>query len=68
MIVRRVRENNVYCEIFLCIVSIERIKEKNFKGIIFIGGLNSVYLEDFLIILKEIFELGVLIFGICYGI
>lgn len=39
----------------------------NLKGIIFIGGLNSVYGEDFFLCDKVIFEIGVFIFGICYG-
>lgn len=68
LIARRVRENNVYCEILPCTASIERIKEKNPKGIIFTGGPNSAYLEDSPTISKEIFELGVPILGICYGI
>ncbi|EQF11258.1 GMP synthase (glutamine-hydrolyzing) [Clostridioides difficile CD132] len=68
LIARRVRENNVYCEILPCTASIERIKEKNPKGIIFTGGPNSAYLEDSPTISKEIFELGIPILGICYGI
>lgn len=67
LIARRVRENNVYCEILPCTVDIERIKEKNPKGIIFTGGPNSAYLEDSPKISKEVFELGVPILGICYG-
>ncbi len=43
-------------------------KRKNPKGIIFTGGPNSAYLEDSPTISKEIFELGVPILGICYGI
>lgn len=67
LIARRVRENNVYCEILPCTVPIERIKEKNPKGIIFTGGPNSAYLEDSPKISTEVFELGVPILGICYG-
>lgn len=67
LIARRVRENNVYCEILPCTVDIERINEKNPKGIIFTGGPNSAYLEDSPKISKEVFELGVPILGICYG-
>ena len=68
LIARRVRENNVYCEIIPYTTPIEKIKEKNPKGIIFTGGPNSAYLEDSPKIAKEIFEIGVPILGICYGI
>ena len=67
LIARRVRENNVYCEILPYTTSIEKIKEKNPKGIIFTGGPNSAYLEDSPKISREIFEIGVPILGICYG-
>ena len=67
LIARRVRENNVYCEILPCSADIERIKAKNPTGIIFTGGPNSAYLPDSPTISKEIFELGVPILGICYG-
>jgi GMP synthase (glutamine-hydrolysing) len=45
----------------------EKIKEKNPKGIIFSGGPNSVYGENTPKIDKEIFEIGVPVLGICYG-
>ncbi|WP_123054525.1 glutamine-hydrolyzing GMP synthase [Clostridium sp. JN-1] len=67
LIARRVRENNVYCEIVPYTYSIEKIKAKNPKGIIFTGGPNSVYGDSAPRINKEIFELGVPILGICYG-
>ena len=67
LIARRVRENNVYCEIIPYSTDIEVIKAKNPKGIIFTGGPNSAYLEDSPSISKEIFEIGVPILGICYG-
>ena len=47
---------------------IEKIKAMNPKGIIFTGGPNSAYLQDSPKIAKEIFEIGVPILGICYGI
>ena len=68
LIARRVRENNVYCEIIPYTTDIETVKAKNPKGIIFTGGPNSAYLEDSPKISKEIFEIGVPILGICYGI
>lgn len=67
LIARRIRENNVYCEILPYTADIERIKAKNPKGIIFTGGPNSAYLEESPKISKEIFEIGVPILGICYG-
>ncbi|MFD3158174.1 glutamine-hydrolyzing GMP synthase [Haloimpatiens sp. FM7330] len=67
LIARRVRENSVYCEIVPYDYSIEKIKGKNPKGIIFTGGPNSVYEEGSPRLDKEIFELGIPILGICYG-
>ena len=67
LIARRVRENNVYCEILPYTTEIEKIKAKNPKGIIFTGGPNSAYLEESPKMSKEIFEIGVPILGICYG-
>lgn len=46
LIARRVRECNVYCEIYSYKTDIEKIKEIQPKGIIFTGGPNSVYLPD----------------------
>ena len=67
LIARRVRENNVYCEIVPYSYSIDKIKEKDPEGIIFTGGPNSVYGENAPRIDKEIFNLGIPILGICYG-
>lgn len=67
LIARRVRENNVYCEILPYDASIETIRQKNPKGIIFTGGPSSVYDEGAPSIDKEIFELGIPVLGICYG-
>ena len=67
LIARRVRECNVYSEVLPFNTSIERIKEKNPKGIIFTGGPASVYNEGAPKCDKEIFELGIPILGICYG-
>jgi GMP synthase (glutamine-hydrolyzing), C-terminal domain or B subunit/GMP synthase (glutamine-hydrolyzing), N-terminal domain or A subunit len=67
LIARRVRENNVYCEIIPYTATIEDIKAKAPKGIIFTGGPNSVYGEGAPRVNKEVFELGVPVLGICYG-
>lgn len=67
LIARRVRECNVYCEVHSYNISLDKIKEMNPKGIIFTGGPNSVYGEDSPRYEKAIFDLGIPIFGICYG-
>lgn len=68
LIARRVRECNVYSEIVPYNISLEKIKEKNPKGIIFTGGPASVYAEDAPKCDPRIFELGIPILGICYGL
>ncbi|MBR5943958.1 MAG: glutamine-hydrolyzing GMP synthase, partial [Lachnospiraceae bacterium] len=67
LIARRVRECNVYAEVCPYTLSLDEIKAKNPKGIIFTGGPNSVYDETSPHYDKAIFELGVPILGICYG-
>lgn len=67
LIARRVRECNVYAEVIPYTTSLEEIKAKNPKGIIFTGGPNSVYKGDSPSYDKSIFEIGVPILGICYG-
>jgi GMP synthase (glutamine-hydrolysing) len=67
LIARRVRECGVYCEIVPYTYSIEKIKAKNPKAIIFTGGPNSVNDEGAPSVDKEIFELRVPVLGICYG-
>ena len=67
LIARRVRECNVYCEIYSYKTDIEKIKEIQPKGIIFTGGPNSVYLETSPHVDPDIFTWGVPILGICYG-
>ena len=67
LIARRVRECNVYSEVVPYNISIEKIKEKNPKGIIFTGGPAGCYEDNSPRCSKEIFELGIPILGICYG-
>ena len=67
LIARRVRECNVYSEVVPFNISLEKIKEKNPKGIIFTGGPASVYGEDSPKCDPEIFNLGIPVLGICYG-
>lgn len=67
LIARRVREANVYSEMISYKTPIEKIKSMNPRGIIFSGGGASVNQENAPRIDKEIYELGVPILGICYG-
>ncbi|HHW67089.1 glutamine-hydrolyzing GMP synthase [Defluviitalea raffinosedens] len=67
LIARRVREANVYCEVLSYDTSIDEIKKRNPKGIIFTGGPSVVYEENAPMVEKEIFELGIPVLGICYG-
>ena len=67
LIARRVRECNVYSELVPYDISIEEIKKKNPKGIIFTGGPSGVYEENAPMCNKEILELGIPVLGICYG-
>ena len=67
LIVRRVRNLGVYAELVPNTITIEKIKSYDPIGIIFTGGPHSVYKEDSPKVDKEIFNLGVPILGICYG-
>ena len=67
LIARRVRECNVYSEVVPFDISLEKIKEKNPKGIIFTGGPASVFGEDSPKCTDGIFDLGIPVLGICYG-
>ena len=67
LIARRVRDEGVYCEMIPGGSSIERIRSKNPMGIILTGGPNSVYAEGAPRCTPEIFELGIPVLGICYG-
>ncbi|SHK29583.1 glutamine-hydrolyzing GMP synthase [Desulforamulus aeronauticus] len=67
LIARRIRDCNVYCEIEPYNVAIDKIKAKQPKGIIFSGGPSSVYGENAPTIDPRVYELGVPVLGICYG-
>ncbi len=68
LIARRIREASVYSEIHSHTFSIDEIKNLNPAGIILSGGPMSVYDDEAPEIDSEIFELGVPILGICYGL
>jgi GMP synthase (glutamine-hydrolysing) len=67
LIARRVRESHVYCEIHPFSMKLEAIRDFGPKGIILSGGPSSVHDEGAPMADPELFELGVPILGICYG-
>ncbi len=68
LIARRIREANIYSEIHSHEFNLESIKEFNPSGIILSGGPMSVYDDGAPQINSEIFELGIPILGVCYGL
>ena len=67
LIARRVREANVYCEIYAWDVTDEQVRAFNPDGIILSGGPESVTIEDGPRAPAAVFDLGVPVLGICYG-
>ncbi|QVK18458.1 glutamine-hydrolyzing GMP synthase [Mycoplasmatota bacterium] len=68
LIARRIREFGVYSELFPHTIKADEIKSmKNVKGIILSGGPNSVYEKDSFGIDEAIYQCGIPILGICYG-
>jgi len=68
LIARRIRELNIYSEIFHHNTSIEKLMKKNIKGIILSGGPNSVYDKNSPKLNSKILSLNIPILGICYGL
>ena len=68
LIARRVRENHVYCQIEPPDISIATIKTLAPEGIILSGGPASIYSKSAPRVDKKIFDLGIPILGICYGL
>ena len=68
LIARRVREQKVYCEIHPFNLPLERIRAMQPAGIVLSGGPSSVYDAEAPRISPEVFDLGVPILGICYGV
>ena len=66
-IARKVRECGVYCEIHPCTMAMEKISEYNTKGIILSGGPASVLDPDSPLCNSKLFDLGIPVLGICYG-
>lgn len=67
LIARRIREQHVYCEIHPCTIGVERIRGMEPAAIVLSGGPASVFADGAPGIEREVFELGVPILGICYG-
>ena len=67
LVARRVRECNVYCEIYSYKTDLDKIRQMNPKGIILTGGPNSCYEPDSPTCSKELFEMGIPVLGLCYG-
>ena len=67
LIARRVREAGVFSEVLPYNTPIEKYHSPELKGIILTGGPNSVYVPDALRCERRVFELGVPVLGICYG-
>lgn len=67
LVARRVRECNVYCEIYSYKTDLEKIKSMHPKGIILTGGPSSCYEEGAATCSPELFSLGIPVLGLCYG-
>ena len=67
LIARRVREQNVYCEVKPCSISPDEIRKLAPIGIILSGGPQSVYESVSLHVDPALFSLGIPVLGICYG-
>ncbi|MCK4225206.1 MAG: glutamine-hydrolyzing GMP synthase [candidate division Zixibacteria bacterium] len=68
LIARRIRENKVFCEILPFNQNPNSYRHRNLKGIVLSGGPSSVFEQDAPFCTKEVFELGVPVLGICYGL
>ncbi len=67
LVARRVRECNVYCEIYSYKTPLDQIRAIGAKGIILTGGPNSCYEDGAPTAPRELFELGIPVLGLCYG-
>ena len=67
LIARRIREMSVYSEIVPCTEPLEKILAQNYRGIVLSGGPSSVYDEGAPLPDRRLFEAGIPVLGICYG-
>src|SRR5262249_398101 len=68
LIARRVRDQNVFCQLVRHDLSADRIRQLNPRGLILSGGPASVYEAGAPLPDPQIFELGIPVLGICYGL
>ncbi|MEW5952678.1 MAG: glutamine-hydrolyzing GMP synthase [Bacillota bacterium] len=67
LIARRIREHKVFCEMLPYNTPLEEIRDRSPRGIVFSGGPSSVYQPGAPTVDRDIYELGIPILGICYG-
>jgi GMP synthase (glutamine-hydrolysing) len=67
LIARRIRELGVYSEILPCTQPLDDVLAAGYKGLVLSGGPSSVYEEDAPLPDKKLFETGLPLLGICYG-
>lgn len=67
LIARRVREARIYSEVVPHTITADEVRAKNPAAIVLSGGPASVYAEDAPNLDPAVFDLGVPVFGICYG-
>lgn len=67
LIARRIRECQVFCEILPYNTPVAELKTKAPQGIVFSGGPASVYAENAPVVDRSVYDLGVPVLGICYG-
>ena len=67
LIARRIREMSVYSEIVPCTEPLEKILSQGYQGIVLSGGPSSVYDTGAPLPDRRLFEAGIPVLGICYG-
>ncbi len=68
LIARRVREQRVYCEIHPCTLPLDQVRAMEPRAIVLSGGPASVYAPSAPTVDPRLFDLGVPVLGICYGL
>ena len=68
LIARRIREQNVFSVVLPCTASLDEIRSYSPVGIVLSGGPSSVYDNDAPVADQHVFNLGVPVLGICYGL
>lgn len=68
LIARRIRESRVYCEVHPCTTPLEKLAAMKPRAIVFSGGPASVYAPGAPTVDPKLFDLGIPILGICYGV